>query len=443
MNNHPIEERLRGALATQSQRFSASPDAWQRVEEKASRRIRSARRPRGTGWLARHSSFAVPATAAATVIAVALGASALSHGLSSTGNSANHHAPAKPAAENPVTAQARREPLLARLLATDPPIGKVTSLKLTRNITTFAWLGQPDPLFWFPYITTGPEFCQWTANSSGHGSGYCWPMSALDIGPTQPADVVTNRYNARAGNPVISGIARPDVTSVTAVLPDGRQFHGVVSTGLGSGPDKAWSVTSPADNGTKLIFTGAAGQILTETSTAAPPGPAVLVPPRPAHGGVTLFHFPISGTLPDGTVDGYLVGGNVAFFTSGTTQAIPFGEALSPHAASRPSAIGGLAAPLRLVCASSCRQTSIKAFGYAHGDVAKVVVRLPSGGQVTADTIATGWPGSDLRLWQVTRPDGGWPADGSQPKLIATAYDASGHSLGQVRLGQPVELGGR
>jgi hypothetical protein len=33
-----------------------------------------------------------------------------------------------------------------------------------------------------------------------------------------------------------------------------------------------------------------------------------------------------------------------------------------------------------------CRETSIKAFGYAHGDVAKVVVRLPGGGQVASNT---------------------------------------------------------
>jgi hypothetical protein len=445
MKSDLIEERLRGALATHAESFSASPDAWQRIEEKGTARAGLRLRRNGTGWLARHSSFVIPAAAAAAVVAVALGAVALPHGLSGTGSSADHGAKARSS-----TGKVWRIPRQLpgppdQLIVSDPPTGAIINLKVTSSITTYAWIGQPSPRYWFPYITTVAEFCHEVDGPHG-GEGYCWPVSALNVTPAHPAYVVDNNANAGPGpmdpgSPTITGVARPNVTSVTAVLPDGRRFHAVISTGLGNSPDKAWSVALPAEKGTKLIFTGAAGQILTEISTAAPPGPSVLNLPRPAHGGVTVFHYPSSGTLQGGIVYGYLVDGYVAFFTSETTEALPFGGAISPHPAAghptAPPAIEGLVAPFRLACTSVCHETSITAFGYAHADVAKVVIRLLRGGQVATDTFRAGWPGSDLRLWQVTLPDSVWPADGSQPKLTATAYDATGHSLEQIQLGQP------
>lgn len=202
---------------------------------------------------------------------------------------------------------------------------------MTSSITTHAWIGQPSPLYWFLYITTGREFCHEVDGPAG-GGGYCWPMSDLHLSPTRPADVVDNNTRVPpgrrgTGNPVITDVAESSVKSVTAVLPDGRRYHGVVGTGGGFGGAKAWSVAAPAVKGTKLIFAGAAGQIITELSTAAPRGPAALYIPRPAHGGVTMFHYPSSGSLAGGTVSSYLVNGHVAFFSSGTTEALPFGGA--------------------------------------------------------------------------------------------------------------------
>jgi hypothetical protein len=87
MNNHPIEGRLRDALAARAQQFSASPDAWQQVQAKDAGLSghRGGRRGwPGAGWLARHSGFVIPAAAAATVAAVVLGATALTHGFSGT-----------------------------------------------------------------------------------------------------------------------------------------------------------------------------------------------------------------------------------------------------------------------------------------------------------------------------------------------------------------------
>jgi hypothetical protein len=65
-----------------------------------------------------------------------------------------------------------------------------------------------------------------------------------------------------------------------------------------------------------------------------------------------------------------------------------------------------------------------------------VVVSWP-GGTVSTSTFAAGWPGSDLRLWQVSVPAGSWPLDGPEPAYTATAYTAAGQVAGRVRLGSP------
>jgi hypothetical protein len=82
MNDHPIEDRLRIALAAHAETFSASPDAWQHVQAKYASLPRHWRGRSGLhagGWLARHRGFVIPAAAAAAVAAVALGATALAH----------------------------------------------------------------------------------------------------------------------------------------------------------------------------------------------------------------------------------------------------------------------------------------------------------------------------------------------------------------------------
>jgi hypothetical protein len=102
MKNQPVEGRLRDALAAHAQAFSASPDAWEHMQAKdaglpGQRRGRPG--PRGTGWLARHRGLVLPAAAAATVVAVALSATALARGFSGTAGRGTtaHSAAAKPA----------------------------------------------------------------------------------------------------------------------------------------------------------------------------------------------------------------------------------------------------------------------------------------------------------------------------------------------------------
>jgi len=78
-----------------------------------------------------------------------------------------------------------------------------------------------------------------------------------------------------------------------------------------------------------------------------------------------------------------------------------------------------------------------KAFGYAHADVSRVVLRLPSGQQVSTSTFAAGWPGSEVRLWAVSIPSDTWQDGQAKPTITATGYDAAGHVVGQVQLGRP------
>ena len=78
----------------------------------------------------------------------------------------------------------------------------------------------------------------------------------------------------------------------------------------------------------------------------------------------------------------------------------------------------------------------MEALGYAHTDVARVVLRAGGRQLTSAATMTAGWPGSGLRLWHVHVPLNAQQAASGTPAITATAYDAAGHVLGQVRLGQ-------
>ncbi|HEX6523346.1 MAG TPA: hypothetical protein VF070_25600 [Streptosporangiaceae bacterium] len=414
MNTHPVEERLRDALAAHAESFSASPDAWTRIRDRSSRRSR----PRQM-W---HAPYLIPAAAAVTVVAVALGATVLAHGFSGQGSTA---APAGSATATPGPSRVgRRLPTgpAPQLLVTDPPASPIISLDVAADAKDWFWIGTPSPQYWLRYIGTSHDFCQWAATAYG-GSGACWPMPALN--PSHPAVVLHN--DDRAGRLSLSGAVAPEITSVTSVLPDGRTFAGKVGTGRGF-PLKAWAVGSPAVKGTRLVFGDAAGHVVANLSTAAPRGPGELAVSRPRGGGVTVFRYTGGKGNPDGSMMGYLVDGHAGFWSP------MWGAEISPLPAAGPPVIAGLA-DLFDLSASGAWQAS-EAFGYAHANVAKVVVHLPGGGTVTAATVAAGWPGSDLRLWAVALPAGSWnPVQDATPRLPATAYDTAGHAIGHVQLG--------
>jgi hypothetical protein len=426
-----LEDRLRGSLEAHAQTFSASPDAWQRINARGSARTRRGAGRLGGGHSGGHSGrrwagrtqLLLPVAAAVAVVAVIAGATTLGHGFAGSvpaGSGERGRTAPSQAERRPGLGHGRQTGPAGELLVLDPPISAIIRLGVTGGVTAWAWVGRPNPQYWFPYIATSPQLCHWIAASNGSGSGDCWPMPSLSA--AHPADVTDNNEAVGIGRPVISGVAELDVTSVTAVFPDGQRFAAAIGTGQGF-PVKAWSVACPRVNGTKLIFAGAAGQVLATLSTAAPIGPVVLDVPQPTHGAVALFRYPVNGT-----VHAYLIDGHVAFFGW-------FGGAFSPAAVSGSPPMAGMAESFGYLNANQF--ALVKAFGYAQADVVKVVVRLPDGGRVTTAPVAAGWPGSDVRLWQVSLPLSSWKPGAAQPVFIATGYDAAGQVVGRWQLGQP------
>ena len=110
-----------------------------------------------------------------------------------------------------------------------------------------------------------------------------------------------------------------------------------------------WSAGFPYTRGAHLVFRDASGKQVTVLAPHAPVGPRLTA--QPASGGVALFSYPPGHREPGGTVQAYLVHGEVGFW----------------H------------------------------------------VRLPLDAQQAAN---------------------------GRPAITATAYDAAGHVLGQVQLGQ-------
>ena len=71
------------------------------------------------------------------------------------------------------------------------------------------------------------------------------------------------------------------------------------------------------------------------------------------------------------------------------------------------------------------------AFGYASGDVTRVVLHLPGSRQASGSTVAA-WPGSGVRLWSISLPA---HLDYLGRSFTVTAYDASGHVVATDTLG--------
>jgi hypothetical protein len=223
---------------------------------------------------------------------------------------------------------------------------------------------------------------------------------------------------------ILVGAAVAQVTSVTAELPDGRSFPGAVKTGRGF-PDRAWIVAHPPAEGVHLVFRNASGNQVAVLGPAAPTGPPRVA--QPSSGGVTVFRYPAGPQTPAGTVVGYLISGRVGFWS-------PYSSEISQVPADGQPALGGLFLPF----APSTAYTSyglLKALGYAHANVARVVLHFADGGQVSTPTFAAGWPGSDIRLWAVSLPHGVWRAGEQPPTISVTGYDAAGHVVQRVTLG--------
>ncbi len=117
----------------------------------------------------------------------------------------------------------------------------------------------------------------------------------------------------------------------------------------------------------------------------------------------------------------YLIGGKVGAWSSDGSQSV-----ISNVPASGPPAVGLFGGDYR----RGAKQAEL--YGYAHENVARVVLRLGNGTQYGAQTFAA-WRGSGIRLWAFQVPVS---AFGSQRgKAVLEGYDATGHVVWQMHLG--------
>jgi hypothetical protein len=413
-----LEDRVRAALRAHAEDFAAYPDAWARIRA----RSRAARRRRGVLRWSQPGRFLIPAAAAAAVVAIVLTVTVVVHGV--TGRAAG--APTDSAGSPSPTSL---PPGLARgsFLKAEPPRSAILTMRLpatSKPAVAYFWLARNSPAYWPDQIDTQVQFCHVTLNlPTGGGEGFCWPLPSL---PTGEVAVVTGNEGSfvGSGQQIAVGAAAGQVRSVAAVLPGGRVFPGTIGTGRGF-PYRAWAVGYPPARGVRLVFRDAAGREIASLSPAAPAGPQQV--PQPRSGGVAVFRYTGGDRIPSGTILGYLIDGRVGFWSK-----IWGGEISQVPAAGEP-VLGGLLNPFDLVYGGGYE--TVEAFGYAHADVARVILHLADGGEVTTSTFAAGWAGSDLRLWAVPLPPGSGVQGAGMPTVTATAQDAAGHVLGQVRLG--------
>jgi len=435
-----VEERLREALRAHAEEFTAHPDAWRQLT--ARRRRRGGPPPR---WLRFAGPTLVPVAAAVAVIAVVAVAILLVSGLSGregpvpAGGSTPRPVPSG-SSPGAVPSSGGLPQSMAQLMFTaDPPLSAVVSVRVPwigkkaggrpERVTSYFWLARNNPDSWPDQVNPGLQLCDATVNdSSGDASGMCWPQSAA--GPPHLASV-TDGQGVQTDQTIMVGEAVARVRSVTAVLADGRTYPGAVTTGHGL-PGVVWTVGYPwtpgfpYTRGAHLVFRDAAGRQVTVLDPHAPVGPPQTA--QPASGGVTLFSYPAGNGEPAGTVQAYLIHGEVGFWSR------IWGGAISQRLAAGSPVLGGLIQPFGL--GGGGNATPAVALGYAHADAARVVLRAGGRQLASAATAAAGWPGSSLRLWHARVPLTMQQLGTDQTVITATAYDAAGHVLGQVRLGR-------
>ena len=324
------------------------------------------------------------------------------------------------------------------MLTEDPPVSAVVQVRVpgiaktfhgqTERVTSYFWLGRNDPATWSFQVNPGLQLCNDTVNdTAGGSSGFCWPQPAP--GPGHLA-TVTGSEGVQTFQTIMVGEAVSRVASVTAVLSDGRTYRGAVATGRGL-PGVVWAVSYPWSagfpytKGAHLVFRDASGKQVTVLEPRAPVGPPQTA--QPASGGVLLFSYPASNGEPAGAAKAYLIHGEVGFWSP------IWGGVISQRLAAGPPALGGLTLPFGNE--GGGLSSPMVALGYAHADVARVVLRAGGRQLASADTAAAGWTGSSLRLWHARVPVNLQPTASGRLAVTATAYDSAGRVLGQVKLG--------
>ena len=378
-----IEDRLRDALTERASHSPLHPGAWEQTL------ARTRPRPRSGAW----ARYVIPAAAAAAVVAIVAAATVLTghRGLDGghRGGGPSQAGTAPVALPAPLT---RKDYLIQQ----DPPVSQVVKVKAGTS-------GQAQWVYvWFARMKggQGTVLCSEVRSGKDLQSAYC---ETADLFADQVA-VPTGGYST-----LLLGASGKQVASVRMQLP-GHVADGQLISGRGF-PAKVWLASfQPGSSGT-IVFRDANGHQVGQLAlTKAFPSPA-----RPRHGGITVFRSQL------GTATAYLIGGRVCIWSTAAPEGF-----VATLPASAPPALSAVlfgVPPFGPVKSSEF-------YGYAHGNVAQVTLRLASGKLLTARTIP-GWPGSGIRFWAVPGPAGVT----TQPQFVALAYDAAGRVVGQVTSG--------
>lgn len=252
-----LEDRLRMALVERAADFTASPDAWERTTARARRPLRlfTSGMP-GRRGLTRFT----PLAAAAVIVAVAISTAALA---SSGGWRDLVSSPAT--ASSPVT-----PPWYWQLGPIEKPLrdGKYTQQQLEvfrRRMWVRSWLRtQPMCGGLVGPVTSFDKTNVWFSQATGSYQGTYLCSSSSGGSLAGPAGlgrgVLANAFGWDSGEGS-SGDAVNSVTSVTAVLANGRSVTGRVWRGRGL-PFGLWQVSYPLTDPAALVFRNATGRVV-------------------------------------------------------------------------------------------------------------------------------------------------------------------------------------
>jgi hypothetical protein len=284
-----LEERVRDALHARAEKFTASPDAWERTTARAGRRAirRQAHRPARQRWLTRFT----PLAAAAAVLVIGAGSATLAEtggfgaalrhaGLETGGSPAPHATPSSAPHATPSSAPratppsgidrggVRGTPCAFPAINKEIPVAGVQiSAKVTVNHVTTWWTRIPESMY--PQAKTDLALCQ--MNDHG-GSGE--PESPLGQGQLVRA---SGPNNGLGGGTSMSGIAAGSVTSVEADLANGSVVRAGLAYGAGF-PYAVWWLAYPQGIGATLVFRDAAGRVVKEIAEPYPSASALKHP---------------------------------------------------------------------------------------------------------------------------------------------------------------------
>lgn len=295
------------------------------------------------------------------------------------------------------TAQAARPAPPGRddyLIQQDPPVSQVVSVKVgTQEQARWVYV-------WFARMKggQGTVLCSEIRTGKILSAAYC---ETVQLSADQGA-VLTG-----GGGGIQLGASVKQADSVLAQLP-GHGAAGQLISGRGF-PAKVWLVSYQSTGSVTIVFRDATGHQVGRLALAG----ANPLHTRPRHGGLTVFR------NQTGTATAYLIAGRVCIWSTATPQVIFVLQASGPPALTVLYGFPGN---------GSARSSEF--YGYAHGNVARVTLRLASGKLLTARTFP-GWPGSGIRLWAVPGP----ASAAMPPKYVALAYDDAGHIVGQTTSG--------